>query len=124
MDLLELREQIDAIDQQIVSLYEQRMEICGQVAEYKIETGKKVFDRQREMEKLAKVKSLTHNDFNSHGVEELFEQIMSMSRKLQYQLLAQHGSMGRLPFIEVGELETQKARVVFQGRRGLTLRRL
>ena len=118
MDLLELREQIDAIDQQIVSLYERRMEICGQVAEYKIETGKKVFDRQREMEKLAKVKSLTHNDFNSHGVEELFEQIMSMSRKLQYQLLAQHGSMGRLPFIEVGELETRKARVVFQGAEG------
>lgn len=118
MDLLELREQIDAIDRQIVSLYEQRMEICGQVAEYKIETGKKVFDRQRETEKLAAVKSLTHNDFNRHGVEELFEQIMSMSRKLQYQLLAQHGSMGRLPFIEVEELETQKARVVFQGAEG------
>ncbi|MBO5284039.1 MAG: chorismate mutase, partial [Lachnospiraceae bacterium] len=79
MDLLELRNQIDEIDQQIVRLYEQRMEICGQVAAYKIETGKKVFDKQREMEKLARVKSLTHNEFNSHGVEELFEQIMSMS---------------------------------------------
>lgn len=118
MDLLELREQIDAIDRQIVSLYEQRMEICGRVAEYKIETGKKVFDRQREMEKLAKVRSLTHNEFNSHGVEELFEQIMSMSRKLQYQLLAQHGDMGRLPFIRVEELETRGARVVFQGAEG------
>ncbi len=118
MDLLELREQIDAIDRQIVSLYEQRMEICGRVAEYKIETGKKVFDRQREMEKLDKVRSLTHNDFNSHGVEELFEQIMSMSRKLQYQLLAQHGDMGRLPFIRVEELETRGARVVFQGADG------
>lgn len=118
MDLLELREQIDAIDRQIVSLYEQRMEICGRVAEYKIETGKKVFDRQREMEKLGKVRSLTHNDFNSHGVEELFEQIMSMSRKLQYQLLAQHGDMGRLPFIRVEELETRGARVVFQGAEG------
>ncbi len=118
MDLLELRKQIDVIDQQIVSLYERRMEVCGQVAEYKIETGKKVFDRQREMEKLAKVKSLTHNEFNSHGVEELFEQIMSMSRKLQYQLLEQHGSMGKLPFIGVDELETQKARVVFQGAEG------
>ena len=118
MDLLELREKIDVIDRQIVSLYEQRMEICSQVAEYKIRTGRKVFDRQREMEKLAKVKSLTHNDFNSHGVEELFEQIMSMSRKLQYQLLAQHGSMGKLPFIGVDELETKKARVVFQGAEG------
>ena len=84
MDLSQLRQQIDTIDRQIVNLYEERMDVSRQVAEYKIETGKKVFDKQREQEKIAGVKALTHNDFNSHGVEELFEQIMSMSRKLQY----------------------------------------
>lgn len=68
LDLTELRDQIDGIDRQIVELYEKRMEICQHVAEYKIETGKKVFDRQREMEKLNTVKSYTHNDFNSYGV--------------------------------------------------------
>ena len=36
MDLLELREQIDRIDGQIVELYERRMDISRQVAEYKI----------------------------------------------------------------------------------------
>lgn len=118
MDLLELRDRLDVIDAQIVELYEKRMDICSQVADYKIKNGKKVFDRVREQEKLAKVKSLTHNEFNSHGVEELFEQIMSMSRKLQYQLLAANGSEGRLPFIGVDELETGKARVVFQGADG------
>ena len=118
MDLLSLRDKLDKIDSQIVELYEDRMDVCRQVAEYKIATGKKVFDKQREAEKLAKVKSLTHNDFNSCGVEELFEQIMSMSRKLQYQMLAEHGSLGKLPFIGVDELETKKARVVFQGADG------
>lgn len=118
MDLQELRQQIDAIDSQIVDLYEKRMDVSRQVAEYKISTGKKVFDRQREAEKLSRVKSLTHNEFNSHGIEELFEQIMSMSRKLQYRLLAEHGSLGKLPFISVDELETDKARVVFQGAEG------
>lgn len=118
MDLNELRGKLDEIDAEIVKLYENRMEICKQVAEYKIETGKKVFDRQREAEKLAKVKSLTHNEFNSCGIEELFEQIMSMSRKLQYQLLAESGSIGKLPFIGVDALETKKARVVFQGAEG------
>lgn len=118
MDLLELRDKIDIIDSQIVSLYEQRMDICRQVAEYKISTGKKVFDKQREAEKLAKVKSLTQNDFNKHGIEELFEQIMSMSRKLQYRLLAENGSLGKLPFIGVDELESDSARVVFQGAEG------
>ncbi len=118
MDLLELRGKIDDIDAQIVELYEKRMDVSRQVAEYKIGTGKKVFDKQREMEKLAKVKSLTHNAFNSHGIEELFEQIMSMSRKLQYQMLTEYGSLGKLPFIGVDELETGKARVVFQGAEG------
>ncbi len=42
MDLMELREQIDSIDKQIVELYEQRMDISRQVAEYKLGTGKKV----------------------------------------------------------------------------------
>lgn len=42
MDLLELRNELDGIDKQIVELYEKRMNVCGQVAEYKIETGKRV----------------------------------------------------------------------------------
>ena len=87
MDLLTLRDQIDGIDRQIVELYEDRMKLCAQVAEYKIETGKKVFDKKREEEKIRKAKAMTHNAFNEKGIEELFEQIMSMSRKLQYQQL-------------------------------------
>ncbi len=118
MDLMDLRKQIDEIDAQIVELYEKRMDISRQVAEYKIETGKKVFDKAREEEKIRKVKSLTCNEFNSQGIEELFEQIMSMSRKLQYRLLTEHGSSGRLPFIGVDALEKEKARVVFQGAEG------
>jgi len=118
MDLAELRQELDNVDKQIVELYEKRMDLCSQVAEYKISTGKKVFDRQREQEKLASVKALTHNDFNSHGVEELFEQLMSMSRKLQYQMLSDHGSQGRLPFIGVDSLDTAQTRVVFQGAEG------
>lgn len=117
-DLLTLRGQIDEIDKEIVSLYERRMKISEQVAEYKIETGKKVFDRQREKEKLAVLKSLADNDFNRHGIAELFEQIMSMSRKLQYQMLTDRGALGKLPFIGVDKLDTEKARVVFQGADG------
>ena len=118
MDLGDLRKQIDSVDEQIVSLYEERMDICKHVAEVKIETGKKVFDREREKEKIARVKSLTHNDFNRTGIGELFEQIMTMSRKLQYQLLAEKGSMGRLPFIGVDSLVDDRVRVVFQGAEG------
>ena len=118
MDLLELRGKLVQIDEQIVRLYEERMEVCSQVADYKIETGKKVLDKSREEEKLRKVRSLAHNDFNAHGVQELFEQIMSMSRKLQYNKLAQTGAYGKLPFIAVDKLDLQGVRVVFQGAEG------
>ena len=118
MELTELRDKIDVIDKQIVELYEKRMEISRQVAEYKIGTGKKVFDKEREEEKLRKVRAMAHNEFNSHGIVELFEQIMSMSRKLQYKMLTEKGSMGRLPFIEVDTLDKEKARVVFPGAEG------
>lgn len=117
MDLSTLRNEIDRIDSQLVQLYEQRMEICSQVAEYKIENGKKVFDKTREEEKLARVRSLTHNDFNSQGVTELFEQIMAMSRKLQYQMLESHGRTSRLPFIPVENLDTKRRELYFRAQR-------
>ncbi len=118
MDLIQLREQIDSIDGQIVELFERRMDICRQVAEYKISTGKNVLDKSREAEKLAKVRSLANSEFNGFCIVELFEQIMSMSRKLQYRLLMENGRLERQSFIGVDKLDTAKARVVFQGAEG------
>jgi chorismate mutase/prephenate dehydratase len=115
---MELRGEIDRIDREIVRLFEQRMAVTDEVGRYKIENGKKVFDREREREKIETVKSLVEGDFNRHAVEELFEQIMSMSRKKQYAMLAEKGAGGRLPFIGVDELELENIRVVFQGVEG------
>ena len=42
-NLLELRDEIDVIDKQIVALYQQRMQIAGEVAEYKDRDGQKSF---------------------------------------------------------------------------------
>ena len=76
-DLIELRQEIDEIDQQMVELFEKRMGVSAEVARYKIANGKKVFDKEREHEKLTeKLKAMAHNDFNRHGVEELFQQVV------------------------------------------------
>ena len=117
-DLLVLRDEIDKIDRQMVELFEKRMEICGEVAEYKINTGKKVLDRERELSKLQVLGNLAHSDFNRHGVTELFQQVMAMSRKLQYQLLEQNGVKGRLDFTCVDEIDKKDVRVVYQGLEG------
>lgn len=118
MDLSELRDTLDGIDRQIVELYEKRMDVCAQVAAYKIETGKRVFDKEREQQKLKAVSELTHNEFNARGIRDLFEQIMAMSRKLQYQMITRHNGEGRLSFIEMEEIDCGKCRVVFQGAEG------
>lgn len=117
-DLLELRDRIDEIDHEIAKLYEARMGVCREVGEYKIANGSKVFDRQREKEKISAVKTMVHGEFNEKGIGELFEQLMAMSRKLQYQLLTEKGALGKLPFIDVDELDWKNSRIVFQGTEG------
>ena len=116
--LEEMRKELDVIDDQITTLYERRMKVCEGVAEYKIKNGRKVFDKTRENEKLAAVAEKVSTDFNKKGIRELFEQLMSMSRKLQYQRLSEEGVLGRLPFIGLDQLDLDGARVVFQGVEG------
>lgn len=116
MDLQELRNEIDSIDAKLVELYEKRMEISENVAKYKISTGKPVFDKERENSKIAQVKSQAKSDFTKHGVEELFTQIMAMSRKLQYQLLNQNGIQDKNSFRLVDSFKDKdKIKVIFQG---------
>lgn len=117
-DLMKLRESIDEIDSEIVRLYKERMDISKHVAEYKITTGKKVFDKAREDEKLEKLSSLADDEFLKHGIVELFEQIMSTSRKKQYQLMTEHGIVEKENFTEVDSLDFSNARIVFQGVEG------
>lgn len=86
-DLSITRKEIDAVDQEIVRLLEKRMDLALEVAKYKMSTGKPIYDRQRELEKLEKLGSLASTEFNSKGVQELFLQIMSVSRRYQYQVI-------------------------------------
>ena len=86
IDLKDSREEIDRIDRQIVELFERRMKVASDVAEYKREIGKPIYDREREQQKLEAVKKLCSNEFNGHAVQEIFQQLMSISRRYQYKL--------------------------------------
>ena len=116
--LEELRTQLDEIDNRMAELYQMRMDVCQQVGEYKVKAGRKVYDRQREKDKLADVASKVQGEFNKKGIKELYSQLMSMSRKLQYQRLVESGALGRLPFIQIDSLDKENARVVYQGTEG------
>ncbi|MFG6384487.1 MAG: prephenate dehydratase [Lachnospiraceae bacterium] len=117
-NLGEIREEIDEIDSQIVALYEERMKRTTEVAEYKISVGKPVLDKEREKEKILKVKELVKDKKNSYDMEELFEQIMAMSRKRQYQLLNWYGQIEEFGFSQVDKLPFITNKVVYQGMEG------
>ncbi len=117
-DLKDIRVEIDAIDREIVSLYEKRMGLASEVAEYKIANNKNVYDKKREDEKLKTLAELVPDEFLKQGVVELFEQIMSTSRKKQYRMLAACGRMEEIEFKKVEHLDTKNARIVYQGVEG------
>ena len=117
-DLQECRRQIDEIDSEILRLFEKRMKVSEDVANYKIRTGKPVFDAIREREKLKSLGEQAHGEFNALGIQEVFQQIMAISRKRQYQLLTSNGKEENRDYEMVDTLPLRNVTVVFQGVEG------
>ena len=116
-DLQQSRKEIDSIDKQIVDLFEKRMEIVEDVADYKLATGKPVLDISREKDKIKSLTSLTDNEFNKQGIKELFKQIMASSRKLQYNKIVHEEK--EPTFCEINELKkSSDTKVVYFGEKG------
>ena len=89
--LEESRAAIDAVDREIVRLFEQRMLIARDVAAYKIEKGLPVLDRSREEAVLNSRAGMTADPYWAQSVRALYEQIMALSRAEQEKLLKAAG---------------------------------
>ncbi len=118
LDLQEIRKQLDGIDREMVALFETRMELCRQVAEYKIGTGKPVYDGEREQQKIDAVTGMVEGEFLKQAVKELFTQMMTISRNYQYRQMAESGLQAEHTFQPVKSLSLAGARVVYQGVEG------
>ncbi len=86
-DIKFLRGQIDIIDRQIVSLFQQRMEISESIAEYKIAHDMPVLDAQREREVMEEKISLVADPALKRDVSHLYENIMCLSRNCQRRVM-------------------------------------
>jgi chorismate mutase/prephenate dehydratase len=117
-DLDKYREEIDETDSQIIDLFQNRIALSEKVAEYKIRTGKPVYDAKREKEKIASVEKRGTNEFNKHALDELFEQLMAVSRRRQYQLMTEKGVPLPFDYRTLDNLYFHDAKVVFQGVEG------
>ena len=131
-DLEQCRAEIDAIDRQLVKLFEQRMDVCRQVGEYKKEKGLPVLDAAREREVLAAKAALLEDPTLKAPVASLFENIMASSRMLQEQLVAEPDPVKARELEEYLRLRNwqgeplKQQRVLYQGqdRRGSHHRRV
>lgn len=116
MDLNQIRVEIDDVDNRIVELFQKRMELAGEVAETKRESGKAIYDRTREQDKLKRLGELADSEFNRYSIEELFLQIMSISRRYQYKLLGDRQHWLTTEYQQVDHLSvTKDTRVIYQG---------
>lgn len=90
-----LREEIDAIDCELVSLFKKRMEVSANVAEYKRHSGMRVLDPSRERALLAKVSELSGEEFD-HYTRTLYSTILDLSRSYQHKCLGETAALSEL----------------------------
>ena len=83
MNLDIIRQEIDQIDQKLVTLLEKRMQLVNQVVDYKKATGKAILDTNREEAVLQKVASRVENKAFEQVLINTFADIMKNSRDYQ-----------------------------------------
>ena len=85
MDLLDLRKEIDAIDEQLIPLLLKRMSISEQVARYKVERGIPVLNAEREQQILDHVAAKCGAQGDT--IKTVFSATMDASRALQHKII-------------------------------------
>ena len=118
MDLLEIRKELDILDREIVHLFEKRMGLVEDVARFKLDTGKAVLDSKREKEKLQVARSYVEDPKLQESITELFQEMMSMSRRKQIGMLLERGRGFSSGFQKLGCLPFSGKSLVYQGAEG------
>lgn len=85
MDLLDLRKEIDNIDEQLIPLLLKRMSISEQVARYKVERGIPVLNAEREQQILDNVAAKCGAQGDT--IKTVFSATMDASRALQHKII-------------------------------------
>ncbi len=118
-DIKYLRGQIDTIDHQMVSLFQQRMEVSREVAEYKIAHDIPVLDPDREREVLEDKAAMVADPQLKTDVAKLYEVIMSLSRGYQRRVMQDQEPTppGYPQAVELAS-PVEEPRVVYQGMPG------
>ena len=112
----DIRDDISKIDYQIAELFEKRMGFAAELALSKKAFGESIYNKNKEDEKMSDITKNRSNPFVVKGLEEIFIQMMSISRKYQYHMVHQRDRYIENYFTEVPELVMfPDTRVVYPG---------
>lgn len=88
MDLKDCREKINEIDEQMVRLFEERMEVSAEIAKYKKENRLPIYDGARERSKLEAVNEQLPEHLRDYGLS-LYSLLMDLSKTYQHRTLGE-----------------------------------
>lgn len=84
-NLEQLREKINAIDDEISLLLEKRFSVCGEIAEEKKQNGIKILDKERENAVIKRVTEKVKGEYAEH-VKAVYLAILTESKGYQAEL--------------------------------------
>ncbi|MBE7055543.1 MAG: chorismate mutase [Ruminococcaceae bacterium] len=120
MNLEHCRQEIDAIDKELVQLFVKRMNVAKDVAAYKKETGMNVYDAERERKLLEKVEENAGEEYGDYA-RRLYSSILDLSRTYQSKSLAPRSGLSEAiekAMKDTPQLFPEKAIVACQGVEG------
>ena len=83
--LIKRRKELDRINQQLLTLLNQRLRISLEVGKVKREMGKKIYDTEREKEILDRLKRKNRGPLKEKDLKKIFTTIMKVCRQSQFQ---------------------------------------
>lgn len=87
-ELENLRERIDTIDKELIALFEERMNVVNDIAEYKIKNNLPILNQNREDIVISKVKAIVKNNDYTDSAIDFIKDIMEISKKFQQNLIS------------------------------------
>lgn len=86
------RAKIDAIDQELVSLFEKRMAVVEEVVKIKMEHNLPIFDLDRETSLIEKVVNQLENTGFEDEVKDFYQELMRISKRYQGKIKTERSS--------------------------------
>ena len=116
----EYRKKIDEIDAEILKLFTERMNVAGNIGEYKKENNIPVYDARREEEKLRSIIDAAPEEYRDYA-SALYSLMMDLSKSYQYRVIGNNGGLAEkinTAVEETPKLFPDDASVACQGTEG------